>query len=98
MDKKGFIKVKERGGEVIVVGVNEKHPDLVSFTPPTRFVSLNSKSSASISTAANSSPSSQNVLDYSKPSGLNGDGVIAVSEMFKVTGAVSDLWKEMNVT
>ncbi|KAI9205966.1 uncharacterized protein BJ171DRAFT_500223 [Polychytrium aggregatum] len=36
MEKKGLVKIKERSGETVLVGINFQHPQIVAFQPPKR--------------------------------------------------------------
>ncbi|KAI9091469.1 hypothetical protein DFS34DRAFT_326062 [Phlyctochytrium arcticum] len=82
-EKKGWIKLKERGGETVLTGVNFSHPGIVGFDPPHKVAgdakppptpsSSNPSAPSTPSSPSNTNPSSSDpspgftLLDLHKP-------------------------------
>ncbi|KAI8622386.1 hypothetical protein BC830DRAFT_1089720 [Chytriomyces sp. MP71] len=80
MEKKGYLKLKERqGGELVLVSVNRTHHDIMAFVVD-----------KSVAKAKNKVASNIPVADETAP-----DQTIQILDLFKATGSFIRLWKEV---
>ncbi|KAI8818919.1 uncharacterized protein EV422DRAFT_535905 [Fimicolochytrium jonesii] len=81
MEKRGLIKLKERGGETLLVGVNGVHPLLKEFEAPRKIArDEKKKDSQTTSTGTGPAPGSSNGTNPAPPS-IN--QIISITEFFK---------------
>ncbi|KAI8838911.1 hypothetical protein BC829DRAFT_492940 [Chytridium lagenaria] len=93
MEKKGYVKLKERNGDTLLMGVNRKHPEIVAFQPPRRLAgdggstaSLPAAASKTTVTAATASPASS-----------AGPTSVAIVELYRGTGTMARVLAEVAV-
>ncbi|KAJ3212823.1 Eukaryotic translation initiation factor 2D [Dinochytrium kinnereticum] len=94
MEKKGYIKLKERNGETLLMSVNRKHPEIAAFDPPRKLARAISASSVALTVgkATAASPSSA----VSSPSAALASS-IAIVELYRATGGLAKVFGEIGV-
>ncbi|KAI9360845.1 hypothetical protein DFJ73DRAFT_897223 [Zopfochytrium polystomum] len=105
MEKKGYVKLKERAGDTLVVGVNWKHPEIVAFVPPP--MPRKAAAAASAAFAAGDGPggsggaqSSASLSSSSAAAGSAAGGpraVVKIVEMYRPNGSVSLLVEGLGI-
>ncbi|KAJ3402592.1 Eukaryotic translation initiation factor 2D, partial [Chytridiales sp. JEL 0842] len=93
MEKKGYVKLKERNGDTILMSINKKHPQVAAFEPPRKLaVEASSKPASSSSTINSSSKASvsTSVADLSTEP-------LKIVELFKANGSIAKLWAEIGI-
>ncbi|RKO87594.1 hypothetical protein BDK51DRAFT_34241, partial [Blyttiomyces helicus] len=94
MEKRGWLKLKERGGDTLIVGVNLQHPQIVGFTPPRKVASDAAKKAAAA--AANGETAGQGPSS-APDAGKKGGKVdpISVVDLWKGSASVVRMFEEI---
>ncbi|KAJ1562011.1 Eukaryotic translation initiation factor 2D [Cladochytrium tenue] len=87
MEKRGYVKLKERAGDLVVVSVNRAHPDVVAYQPPPaakKVAAATVAGAATGSKAVEGTASASTAAEQKKP-------IIKVVELYRLNGNVAML-------
>ncbi|TPX74603.1 hypothetical protein CcCBS67573_g04129 [Chytriomyces confervae] len=91
MEKRGYLKLKERqGGELVLVSVNSAHPEVSAFVVDQRTAKQIQKNARASDSGASSSAATNT------PSAAQ-DQFIQITDLFKSTASVGRMWKEVGI-
>ncbi|KNC96131.1 uncharacterized protein SPPG_08518 [Spizellomyces punctatus DAOM BR117] len=94
MEKRGLIKLKERGGETMLMSVNRQHPQIIEFVAP-RKVAGDEKPAKPEGPA----DGSRSPTDSSKTNGKSGAGeTISAVELYKASAKECRLFEEIGAS
>ncbi|KAJ3012628.1 UNVERIFIED_CONTAM: hypothetical protein HDU68_001100 [Siphonaria sp. JEL0065] len=93
MEKKGYLKVKERqqGGELVIVAVYRNHPEVAGLDMDEKAFKREIAFAAAKNSAPSPSGSSEVVSDSKQASSIE------VVDIFKSTGSFIKLWQEIGI-
>ncbi|KAJ3110777.1 Eukaryotic translation initiation factor 2D [Phlyctochytrium bullatum] len=94
MEKKGYIKLKERGGDTLLMSVNKKHPDITSFEPPR----VTAATGASRGSGMVGVPSSVAAASGSTSGSGTSGATLSVVELYRASAAVAKIWQEVGLS
>ncbi|KAJ3290303.1 Eukaryotic translation initiation factor 2D [Blyttiomyces sp. JEL0837] len=110
MEKRGYVKLKERAGDTVLVSVNRKHPEILAFTPGKYLVGDGSSGGSGASAgakggmaaAAGLGVSGVNVSGSSSSSAAAGADkanaeTVKIVELYRSNGSVVKLWEEIGI-
>ncbi|KAJ3097142.1 Eukaryotic translation initiation factor 2D [Phlyctochytrium planicorne] len=96
MEKKGYVKLKERNGDIILMSVNRKHPEIAAFELPRKMAGEESQSSRA-SGMVGAAASTTSVATAASSQSASTAGTLSVVELYKASGNVQKVWDEINL-
>ncbi|KAJ3235051.1 Eukaryotic translation initiation factor 2D [Chytriomyces hyalinus] len=91
MEKRGYLKLKERqGGELVLVSVNAAHPEVSAFVVDQRTAKQIQKN-ARVTDCGASSSAATNIASAAQ------DQFIQITDLFKSTASVARMWKDVGI-
>ncbi|TPX63855.1 hypothetical protein SpCBS45565_g06320 [Spizellomyces sp. 'palustris'] len=94
MEKRGLIKLKERGGETMLMSVNRQHPQIIEFTAPRKVAGDEKPAKPEGPADGLRSPT-----DSSKTNGKSGTAeVISAVELYKASAKECRLFEEIGAS
>ncbi|KAJ3165813.1 Eukaryotic translation initiation factor 2D [Irineochytrium annulatum] len=92
MDKKGYIKLKERNGDMLLMSVNRKHPEVAAFVPPKR-LAADVKPGTGLAGVASTSASKGSAAT---PPPRKKE--LSIVELYRASGSVANIWNEIGIS